>query len=110
MNMKLKCTVLALALAAAWGSASATGSRGDDHSSVQSKGSHGSPSFEQSSRSNGHSDLASIFSLAPGLDRKAQGNAYEAMAVSAVPEPETYAMMLAGLVLIGAIARRRRSK
>lgn len=30
--------------------------------------------------------------------------------VTAVPEPETYAMMLAGLGLIGAIARRRRTK
>ncbi|MEO7107014.1 MAG: PEP-CTERM sorting domain-containing protein [Rhodoferax sp.] len=30
--------------------------------------------------------------------------------VSAVPEPETYAMMLAGLGLMGAIARRRKSK
>ena len=30
--------------------------------------------------------------------------------VSAVPEPETYAMMLAGLALVGGIARRRRSK
>lgn len=29
--------------------------------------------------------------------------------VAAVPEPETYAMMLAGLVLVGAAARRRRS-
>jgi len=29
--------------------------------------------------------------------------------VSSVPEPETYAMMLAGLGLIGAIARRRRA-
>jgi len=26
-----------------------------------------------------------------------------------VPEPETYAMLLAGLGLVGAIARRRRS-
>jgi hypothetical protein len=32
------------------------------------------------------------------------------ISVTAVPEPETYAMMLAGLGLIGAIARRRRAK
>jgi len=30
-------------------------------------------------------------------------------AVAAVPEPETYAMLLAGLGLIGAVARRRRA-
>jgi hypothetical protein len=29
--------------------------------------------------------------------------------VAAVPEPETYAMLLAGLGLVGAIARRRKS-
>ena len=31
------------------------------------------------------------------------------VAVTAVPEPETYALMLAGLGLIGAVARRRKS-
>jgi hypothetical protein len=30
--------------------------------------------------------------------------------VTAVPEPETYAMLLAGLGLMGTIARRRKSK
>ena len=30
--------------------------------------------------------------------------------VSGVPEPETYALMLAGLALVGGIARRRRNK
>jgi len=30
--------------------------------------------------------------------------------VTAVPEPETYAMMLAGLGLIGGIAHRRKQK
>jgi hypothetical protein len=29
--------------------------------------------------------------------------------VTAVPEPETYAMMLAGLGLVGAVARRRKN-
>jgi hypothetical protein len=32
------------------------------------------------------------------------------LVVSAVPEPETYAMMLAGLGLLGAVARRRKAK
>lgn len=32
------------------------------------------------------------------------------VAVSAVPEPETYAMMLAGIGLIGTIIRRRRGR
>ncbi|HTH45276.1 MAG TPA: FxDxF family PEP-CTERM protein [Oxalicibacterium sp.] len=34
----------------------------------------------------------------------------DAMTVSAVPEPETYAMMLGGLALLGFVARRRKGK
>ncbi len=37
------------------------------------------------------------------------GNALNIAAVTAVPEPESYAMLLAGLGLMGAIARRRSS-
>ncbi|MDR0633758.1 MAG: FxDxF family PEP-CTERM protein [Azoarcus sp.] len=29
--------------------------------------------------------------------------------VTAVPEPESYAMLLAGLAIVGAVARRRRA-
>jgi len=35
---------------------------------------------------------------------------YSLVSITAVPEPESYAMMLAGLGLMGAIARRRKSK
>ncbi len=38
------------------------------------------------------------------------GQSESLVTVSAVPEPETYAMMLAGLGLVGAIARRRKAK
>ncbi len=42
----------------------------------------------------------------------AQGNPVEfgTATVSAVPEPETYAMLLAGLGVMGAVARRRKAK
>ncbi|MBK9444109.1 MAG: PEPxxWA-CTERM sorting domain-containing protein [Comamonadaceae bacterium] len=36
-------------------------------------------------------------------------NSSTTSALSLVPEPETYAMLLAGLGLIGTIARRRRA-
>ncbi|MEO7107844.1 MAG: choice-of-anchor C family protein [Rhodoferax sp.] len=38
------------------------------------------------------------------------GSVLDNVSVTAVPEPETYAMMLAGLGLMGAIARRRKAK
>jgi choice-of-anchor C domain-containing protein len=37
------------------------------------------------------------------------GAALDNISVTAVPEPETYAMLLAGLGLVGAIARRRKA-
>ena len=36
--------------------------------------------------------------------------AFDALGVTPVPEPETYAMLLAGLAMIGAVARRRTQK
>lgn len=45
-----------------------------------------------------------------GLANGTYGGTYLAsIAVAAVPEPESYAMLLAGLGLLGAVARRRRS-
>ncbi|WP_020182789.1 PEP-CTERM sorting domain-containing protein [Methylotenera sp. 1P/1] len=38
------------------------------------------------------------------------GGRLDVLAVTAVPEPETYAMFLAGLGLMGAVARRRKQK
>ena len=38
------------------------------------------------------------------------GSVLDNVSVTAVPEPETYALMLAGLGLMGAIARRRKAK
>lgn len=38
------------------------------------------------------------------------GGSLDNVSVTAVPEPESYAMMLAGLALMGSIARRRKSK
>ena len=49
------------------------------------------------------------YSFAGGSSARATlDTASFAVAVSAVPEPETYAMLLAGLGLVGAVARRRR--
>ena len=47
---------------------------------------------------------------AAGLSDSLGGSLDNVSVTTAVPEPETYAMMLAGLGLMGAIARRRKSK
>ena len=43
------------------------------------------------------------------LNGASKGFDLDAVSISAVPEPETYAMMLAGLGIVGWMARRRRS-
>lgn len=43
-------------------------------------------------------------------DRKSTGDLLSQSMVSAVPEPETYALLLAGLGLVGAVARRRQNR
>jgi hypothetical protein len=48
--------------------------------------------------------------LTNATDTKATGDLLSQNIVTAVPEPETYAMMLAGLGLMGAIVRRRKNK
>ena len=49
------------------------------------------------------------FSTAPGMLRSLKVDDVLITAVSAVPEPETYALMLAGLAAVAFVARRRRS-
>jgi hypothetical protein len=52
---------------------------------------------------------AALFGLGGGQELlEPKSNGFYAMAVSTIPEPETYAMLLAGLGLVGFIARRRK--
>ncbi len=63
----------------------------------------GTTSFTQIIRTNARNYTAGNFGLLDGIGDNANGFA----PTSAVPEPETYSMLLAGLGLMGAIARRR---
>ena len=56
------------------------------------------------------SPAGSYYLAVGGLSNGTQGGIYNgAISVTAVPEPETYAMMLAGLGALGFLARRRRN-
>jgi hypothetical protein len=63
-------------------------------------------------RTNARSYTKGNFGLLDGIGDNAAGFGVASMAapVAAVPEPETYAMMLAGLGMMATIARRRKSK
>jgi hypothetical protein len=64
----------------------------------------GTTSFTQIIRTNATNYMAGNFGLLDGIGDNARGFA------TAVPEPETYAMLLAGLGIVGTIIRRRQSK
>ena len=64
----------------------------------------GTTSFTQIIRTNARAYTEGNFGLLDGIGDNAKGFA------TAVPEPESYAMLLAGLGMIGTIIRRRKAK
>jgi hypothetical protein len=67
----------------------------------------GTTSFTQVVHTNARNWTTGNFAIIDGMADNAAGFG---VAVAAVPEPETYAMMLAGLGLMATIARRRKAK
>lgn len=74
----------------------------------QSKVYPGFTSLTQVIRTSARDYKPGNFGLLNGYGDNAAG--FSVAAVSAVPEPESYAMLLAGLGLVGAIARRRKAQ
>lgn len=72
---------------------------------TNSKINPGTTSFTQIIRTNARQYTPGNFGLLDGIADNAAG--FAPSTVSAVPEPETYAMLLAGLGLVGSIIRRR---
>jgi hypothetical protein len=71
---------------------------------THSKVNPGTTSFTQIIRTNASDYVVGNFGLLDGIGDNAKGFA------TAVPEPESYAMLLAGLGMIGTIIRRRKAK
>jgi hypothetical protein len=71
---------------------------------AHSKINPGTTSFTQIIRTNARQYTAGNFGLLDGIGSNAAGFA------TAVPEPESYAMLLAGLGMVGTIIRRRKAK
>jgi hypothetical protein len=72
----------------------------------QSKVNPGTTSFTQIIRTDARNYTAGNFGLLDGIGDNAKGFGVAAP----VPEPETYAMLLAGLGMVGTIIRRRKAK